>query len=60
MEWKELRERLGLSQNKFAMEMGIPVSTYRKWEQGKSRPPDYVFSMVKRVVDIKTGRKEAI
>lgn len=35
---RELRERYGLSQAKFASLMGISVGTLRNWEQGRRRP----------------------
>jgi putative transcriptional regulator len=37
-EVKALRERFGLSQNKFAHLVGISVGTLRNWEQGRRRP----------------------
>lgn len=35
---KVIRERLGLSQNKFAKLLGISVSTLQNWEQGRRKP----------------------
>ena len=35
---KAAREKLGLSQDKFARAFGISASTLRKWEQGQRRP----------------------
>jgi DNA-binding transcriptional regulator YiaG len=35
---KALRERLGLSQEEFALRYGLDVSTLRNWEQGRSTP----------------------
>lgn len=35
---KELRKRLGLSQDKFAVRLGITVQTVRRWESGKTKP----------------------
>jgi len=35
---KEIRERLGLSQNKFAKLLGISTSTLQNWEQGRRKP----------------------
>ena len=43
---KMLRLKTGLSQTQFAQEFGIPVSTYRKWEQGEATPPDYVLALI--------------
>jgi putative transcriptional regulator len=44
----KLRAKLGLSQEKFAIEFGLDVSTVRSWEQGKRRPdgPARVLLMV--------------
>ncbi len=35
---KLIRERLGLSQNKFAKLLGISISTLQNWEQGRRKP----------------------
>ncbi len=35
---KEIRERFGLSQNKFAEMLGISTSTLQNWEQGRRKP----------------------
>jgi len=35
---KKIRERLGLSQNKFAHLLGISTSTLQNWEQGRRKP----------------------
>lgn len=35
---KLIRERLGLSQVKFARMLGISVSTLQNWEQGRRKP----------------------
>jgi putative transcriptional regulator len=34
---KKLRDRLGLTQEAFALRYGIPVGTLRDWEQGRKR-----------------------
>jgi len=43
---REMRDKTGLSQSRFAKQYGIPVSTLRKWEQGESSPPDYVVRLL--------------
>lgn len=48
----ELREGMGLSQEKFAAYFNIPVSTIRSWEQGQRRPPDYVLEMMDYIAAI--------
>lgn len=35
---KLIREKLGLSQTKFAKLLGISVSTLQNWEQGRRKP----------------------
>ena len=35
---KQIREELGLSQNKFAKLLGISTSTLQNWEQGRRKP----------------------
>jgi putative transcriptional regulator len=35
---KRIREKLGLSQNKFARMLGISLSTLQNWEQGRREP----------------------
>ena len=35
---KLIREKLGLSQRKFARMLGISVSTSQNWEQGRRKP----------------------
>ena len=47
---KELRTKLGMTQKEFATYMGIPLSTIRHWEIGYRTPPDYVVSLIKRVI----------
>ncbi len=46
MGMKEIRQRTGWSQSKFAEHFGIPVRTLQQWEQGKSAPPSYVTRMI--------------
>jgi len=35
---KRLRTRLGITQEGFARELGVSVSTVQKWESGRARP----------------------
>ena len=48
---KEIRRPTGLTMHDFAKRCGIPISTYSKWEQGRSTPPDYVVKLIKFRVD---------
>lgn len=47
---KEMRDRMHLSQSKFASYMGIPVRTIQSWEQGVRIPPEYVIYMMERIL----------
>ena len=35
---KELRFRLGMTQEQFAMELGVTVASVRRWENNKATP----------------------
>ena len=35
---RAVRERLGLSQDEFALQFGLDAATIRNWEQGRSQP----------------------
>jgi len=43
---KDARNRLGLSQAKFAEKFDIPIRTLEDWESGKSKPPIYVMKLL--------------
>lgn len=43
---KDARNRLGLSQAKFAEKFDIPKRTLEDWETGKSKPPKYVLNLL--------------
>ena len=49
---KELRKQLNMSQGQFAEYFGIPKHTLQQWEQGLRTPPAYVFSMMKRILEL--------
>lgn len=55
MEVKELRMLSGLSQQAFSDKYKIPKRSIENWEGGKRNPPEYVISLLERVVreDIK-------
>lgn len=57
---KEIRNRTGLSQSKFATYFGIPVKTVQQWERNGSVPPQYIPQMMERILDLEEqlkGRK---
>ncbi len=48
---KALREEVGLTQAEFSEKYGIPIGTLRNWEQNKSNPPDYVYTMIFKIME---------
>lgn len=48
---KEIRNKTGLSQKRFAEEYEIPKRTLESWESGERVPPAYVVSLLEKVVD---------
>lgn len=47
---KALRLSLKMSQRAFARHFGMPLGTVRNWEQGIAKPPEYVFTMIEKMV----------
>ena len=47
---KELRKTTNMSQSRFATYLGIPVANIQHWEQGVSSPPNYLVSLISRVM----------
>ena len=47
---KDLRERLHLTQEQFAQQVGVTYSTVNHWENGKRTPQPY---LVRRLLDLK-------
>ena len=47
---RELRDQLSMTQKDFSDHFGIPKSSLQKWEQGTRKPPEYVVSMIKRLM----------
>lgn len=47
---KELRNTTKMSQSKFATYLGIPVANIQHWEQGVTNPPNYLVSLISRVM----------
>lgn len=48
---REIRMQTGLSQTEFARKFDIPKHTLQCWEQGIRKPPDYVVSMIWKILD---------
>lgn len=49
---KELRARTGLSQQKFGMMFKIAAINIANWEQGVTKPPEYVVYMLERLMEL--------
>lgn len=49
---KNLRERMGLTQEQFAQEVGVVFSTVNQWENGKRAPQPF---LLRRLLDLKEG-----
>ncbi|MEE3344348.1 MAG: helix-turn-helix domain-containing protein [Bacilli bacterium] len=47
---KEMREKTGLSQAKFGKLLDIPTINISRWEQGISKPPKYVETLIEKVL----------
>lgn len=55
LDFHEIRTLSGLTQQAFSEKYGIPKRSIENWEGGKRNPPEYVISLLERVVkeDIK-------
>lgn len=47
-----LCERYGLSQTALAKKFDIPLRTVQDWHAGRRKAPDYVVSMMTRLLDL--------
>lgn len=50
---RELREKTGMSQSKFAYMFGIPLNTLQRWEINYRKPPEYVIGMITELLKYK-------
>ena len=50
MQIREIRNITGLSQEKFGQLYNIPRRTIQDWELENRTPPDYLVSLLERVV----------
>jgi len=46
---KELRSKLGLTQEQFAAKIGVTFSTVNRWESSKSKPSPLAFKMIEKL-----------
>ncbi len=47
---RELRERTGLTQEKFAAKLGVTFPTINRWENGRSRPSPLALRRIKELL----------
>lgn len=47
----ELRQRVGLSQEKFAAKLGVTFSTVSRWERQKAMPSPMAFSRMRELLE---------
>jgi transcriptional regulator with XRE-family HTH domain len=52
---KGLRQRLGLTQEQFAREVGVTFSTVNQWENGRRRPQPF---LLKRLLEMEAASGE--
>lgn len=43
---KSKRLALGLTQKELCDILGLPLRSYQNWEQGRYKPPSYVYDMI--------------
>ena len=47
---RKLRERIGLTQEKFAAKLGVTFPTINRWENGKAKPSPLALQQVKELL----------
>lgn len=45
---RELRQRLNLSQERFAQQLGVSFQTVNRWESGKANPSPMATQLIKK------------
>ncbi|MBA7620531.1 hypothetical protein ES703_27881 [subsurface metagenome] len=48
---KELREKLGLTQEQFAQKVGVTFSTINNWEKGTRTPHPFLFQRLLEIAE---------
>ena len=51
---KDLRSKLGLTQEQFAAKVGVTFSTVNRWESGKSKPSPLAMRQIEELME-RTG-----
>lgn len=52
----ELRLSQFMSRQEFADLINVSVNTYRSWETGKRKCPDFAISMIKKIIRLNEKR----
>jgi len=47
---KELRERIGLTQEKFAAKLGVTYPTINRWENGRAKPSPLAMKRIEELL----------
>lgn len=47
---REIRGRLGLTQEKFAAKLGVTLPTINRWENGRTRPSPLAMQRLRELV----------
>jgi len=48
---RDLRSRLGLTQEQFAAKVGVTFSTVNRWESGKSKPSPLAMRQIEELLE---------
>ena len=57
---KDIREKTGLSQSRFALLIGVSIRTLQNWEQGRRKPQGPAASLLKIVKSDPKGSVKAL
>jgi putative transcriptional regulator len=49
MDIKSMRQKLGLTQEKFAQVLGVTFGTVNRWEKGKTKPSPLAVEKMKKI-----------
>jgi len=47
---RELRERTGLTQEKFAAKLGVTFPTINRWENGRAKPSPLAMAKIEELI----------
>lgn len=54
---RELRSKLGLTQEQFAAKVGVTFSTVNRWESGKSKPSPLAMRQIEELMEHIEGKE---